>query len=174
MIPKNPHNFITPQTGNLLIWILIICSGMLIAFAPLPDLMHSSPQSRLIRIEANQFSYQPGQIQVNAGDIVTIELISTDVVHGFYLDGYELAVQSDPGQPAYLTFTADKSGSFRYRCNVTCGAMHPFMIGKISVGVNQWFYRGLGLAALVVIGMLIPIRGWKRIDTSMTTTIGEK
>ncbi len=143
----------------------MISSGLLIAFAPLPEFSHSVPQSRFLRIEANQFAYQPAQFQVNPGDIVTIELVSTDVVHGFYLDGYNLAVQSDPGQPASLTFIADKTGSFRFRCNITCGALHPFMIGKLSVGVNQWFYRGWSLALLIVFGILASANGWRRNNT---------
>ncbi len=43
---------------------------------------------RVFRIEASQFAYNPGEIRVNPGDTVTIELISTDVVHGLYVDGY--------------------------------------------------------------------------------------
>jgi len=60
-----------------------------------------------------------------SGDHVTIDLVSTDVVHGLYLDGYDLNVTADPGQTATLSFVADRSGSFRFRCSVTCGALHP-------------------------------------------------
>jgi heme/copper-type cytochrome/quinol oxidase subunit 2 len=171
---NNLGDLLGSRTGNRLVWILIIGSGMLLAFAPLPGLSHSSPQSRSIRIEANQFAYLPGQFHVNPGDLVTIELVSTDVVHGLYVDGYDLSVQSDPGQPAYLTFTADKTGSFRFRCNVTCGALHPFMIGKITVGVNHWLYRGSGLAFLFVVGMLTSMHGWKRTNTLNTKSILQK
>jgi heme/copper-type cytochrome/quinol oxidase subunit 2 len=54
-----------------------------------------------------------------------------------------------------LTFVADKPGSFRFRCNVTCGAMHPFMIGKITVGSNNWFFRSIGLATLAIVGVVV-------------------
>jgi len=79
---------------------------------------------------------------------VTIELIATDVVHGLYLDGYDLEIIANPGQTATLTFVADKPGAFRLRCSVTCGALHPFMIGKLNVGVNLLFYRAIGLSIL--------------------------
>ena len=91
---------------------------------------------------------------MNPGDTVTVQLVSTDVVHGLYIDGYDISVEADPGQTATLRFTADRSGSFRMRCNVTCGAMHPFMIGKLTVGTNGWLYRSMGLATLAVIGFL--------------------
>lgn len=129
------------------ILLLLLLTGLLVAFAPLPA--HSStPVERTFRVEASQFAYTPGEISVNPGDKVTIELVSTDVVHGLYVDGYGLSVKADPGQTATLTFVADKSGSFRLRCNVTCGAMHPFMVGKLNVGMNTWLYRSFGLAAL--------------------------
>ncbi len=84
-----------------------------------------------------------------------IQLVSSDVVHGIYVDGYDISVEADPGQSAILTFVADKPGSFRFRCNVTCGAMHPFMIGKLTVGPNNWLYRSIGLAALAVLGVTV-------------------
>jgi heme/copper-type cytochrome/quinol oxidase subunit 2 len=57
-----------------------------------------------------------------------------------------------------LTFVADKPGSFRFRCNVTCGAMHPFMIGKLTVGSNNLLFRSVGLVALAVMGVIISIK----------------
>ena len=80
-------------------------------------------------------------------------LASTDVVHGLYVDGYDLSVTADPGQPATLSFLANKSGSFRLRCSVTCGALHPFMLGKLQVGTNLLFWRGLGLAFVALLGV---------------------
>jgi len=174
MNPTNLRNFIASRTGKQLAWILIISSGLLIAFAPLPDFSDSAPQTQFIRIEANKFAYQPAQLHVNPGDIVTIELASTDVVHGLYLDSYDLAVQSDPGQTATLTFIADKTGSFRFRCNITCGALHPFMIGKFTVGVNQWLYRGWSLAILIVFGILASTHGWRRNNTFNIISIVQK
>lgn len=127
------------------------------AFAPLP-VPPSAPQERTFRIDARQFAYSPSALKVNAGDTVTLELVSSDVVHGLYVDGYGVAVQADPGQTATLTFVAGKPGSFRFRCNVTCGAMHPFMIGKLTVGTNLWLYRSLGLAALAVVGAVVSVK----------------
>jgi heme/copper-type cytochrome/quinol oxidase subunit 2 len=130
--------------------LLIGLAGLAMAFVPLPA-QPISPQARIFQINARQYSYSPSELQVNQGDTVTIHLVSTDVVHGLYVDGYDLSVEADPGQTATLTFTADKPGSFRFRCNVTCGAMHPFMIGKLTVGSNNWLYRSIGLASLVVV-----------------------
>jgi heme/copper-type cytochrome/quinol oxidase subunit 2 len=132
--------------------LLFVMAGLVVALAPLP-VQSIAPQERTFRIEARQFAYSPSEIKVNPGDAVTIQLVSTDVVHGLYIDSYGVSVEADPGQTTTITFIADKTGSFRFRCNLTCGAMHPFMIGKFTVGANDWFYRSIGLAFLGVIGI---------------------
>jgi len=136
------------------ILLLFVMAGLVVAFAPLP-VPAIAPQARTFRIDARQFAYFPSELKVNAGDKVNIQLVSTDVVHGLYVDGYDISIEADPGQTATLTFVADKPGSFRFRCNVTCGAMHPFMIGKLIVGSNDWFFRSIGLATLAVIGVVV-------------------
>ena len=134
--------------------LLFAMAGLVVAFAPLP-VQSVVPQERIFRIDARQYAYSPSELHVNPGDIVTFELVSTDVVHGLYIDSYGVSVEADPGQTATLTFVADRPGSFRFRCNVTCGAMHPFMIGKLTVGANHWLYRGIGLAILAALGVLV-------------------
>lgn len=151
-------------TGNMasrtcrsaLFWPWLGLAVFIIAFAPLPKFSSpAAPTAHTVVIEARQFAYTPGEIRVNPGDRVTLRLVSTDVVHGLYLDGYDLSLEADPGQGAELTFVADKPGSFRFRCNVTCGAMHPFMVGKLIVGTNAGLYRAIGLATLAVIVALL-------------------
>jgi heme/copper-type cytochrome/quinol oxidase subunit 2 len=132
-------------------------AGLVVAFAPLP-VLSIAPQERTFQVDARQYAYSPAELKVNAGDRVTIHLVSNDVVHGLYVDGYGASVEADPGQMATLTFVANKPGSFRFRCNVTCGAMHPFMIGKLTVGTNQWLFRSMGLAALAATAVVITSR----------------
>lgn len=136
---------------------LFVMAGLVVAFVPLP-VQSITPQNRTFEIDARQYAYSPSELLVNQGDTVTIRLASTDVVHGLYVDGYDISVEADPGQTATHTFTADKAGSFRFRCNVTCGAMHPFMIGKITIGSNNLLYRSIGLATLAIFGTVISIK----------------
>jgi heme/copper-type cytochrome/quinol oxidase subunit 2 len=142
---------------SYLLLLLLATAGLVVAFAPLP-VPAIAPQERSFKIDARQFAYSPSELNVNPGDTVTIELVSTDVVHGLYIDGYTVSAEADPGQTATMTFTADKSGSFRFRCNVTCGAMHPFMIGKLTVGTNDWLVRSIGLAVIAVLGVITLVK----------------
>ena len=137
---------------SYLVLLLLVMAGLVVALAPLP-VRPIAPQERTFRIEARQFAYSPEELKVNRGDTVTIQLVSTDVVHGLYIDGYGVSIEADPGQTTAITFVADKPGSFRFRCNITCGAMHPFMIGKITVGTNSWLLRSVGLLIVAVVGV---------------------
>ena len=140
-----------------LLLLLLAMAGLIVAFAPLP-VPAVAPQERIVEIDARQFAYSPSELKITQGDTITIRLLSTDVVHGLYIDGYDLSLEADPGRTATMTFTADKPGSFRFRCNVTCGAMHPFMIGKLTVGTNDWFLRSVGLAVVAVLGVLTLVK----------------
>jgi heme/copper-type cytochrome/quinol oxidase subunit 2 len=149
--------------------LLFVVAGLVVAFAPLP-VSPIAPQERTFVIDARQYAYSPSELKVNAGDTVTIQLVSTDVVHGLYVDDYNISVEADPGQSAILTFVADKPGSFRFRCNLTCGAMHPFMIGKLTVGSNQWLYRSILLSMLVTIGLFFIPRSVRISDRQLPIT----
>ena len=139
---------------NLTMWqrwsVLVLLAGIVL-LVPVPAFA-AVPVERVFKIQASQFEYLPAELRVNLGDRVTIELTATDVVHGLSIDGYNLETTADPGQTARLTFTADREGSFRFRCTVTCGNLHPFMIGKLHVGQNALLWRGVVLAGLVLLG----------------------
>jgi heme/copper-type cytochrome/quinol oxidase subunit 2 len=131
-------------------WVALVGLAFLILFLPFPA-NGKSPAERTFHIRASQFEYSPAVLSVNPGDRVTIELLATDVVHGLSIDGYDLETIADPGQTTRLTFVAGRQGSFRFRCTVTCGNLHPFMIGKLQVGQNTLLWRGALLAGLALV-----------------------
>ncbi len=135
---------------------VVLLLTALILLLPAPPSV--SPADRTVQILASSFQYAPAIVRVQPGDRVTLELVSTDVVHGLYLDGYDLRVSADPGQTARLSFVADRNGTFRFRCSVTCGPLHPFMIGKLVVGTNWLAWRVVGLAILAAAAGLLGVR----------------
>lgn len=160
MILEDENSSSSPRRTMLKQWagfVVLAVLAALILFLPLPA-SASPPAERTFHIAASQFAYTPAVLKANAGDRVTIELSATDVVHGLAIDGYDLATTSDPGQTSRLTFTADKAGSYRFRCTVTCGNLHPFMTGKLQVGMNSSLWRGGMLAVLALLAAFWTVR----------------
>ena len=127
--------------------------------APLP-IQAALPLARTVNITASQWNFQPGTVRVNRGDTVTFTLDSVDVVHGLFIDGYEVKTVAEPGRPGLLTFVADRDGAFHFRCAVPCGNLHPFMIGKLVVGPNFTWLRAVAASLLATIGALAVF--WRR------------
>mgnify|MGYP001569928566 CR=1 FL=1 len=111
-----------------------------------------APATREISVTARQFAYTPETIVVNRGDHVILQLNSADVTHGFYLDVYGVTAEVSPGRPTTVEFTADRAGKFRYRCSITCGPLHPFMIGELTVQPNYPYAASLGLTLVAAAG----------------------
>ncbi|WP_119071371.1 cupredoxin domain-containing protein [Aggregatilinea lenta] len=121
--------------------------------APLPG--SAAPETRTLHVDAAQFAFTPGRVQVNQGDRITITLSASDVVHGFYLDGYGLEQRIVPGVAQEVTFIADRPGKFRYRCAVSCGPLHPFMVGELIVAANTPYWRAIAVVLSASAGMLV-------------------
>ena len=118
---------------------------------PLP-IEASAPQSHTIEMNARTFAFEPSTISVQKGDTVSIHLESLDAQHGLFIDGYDVNIQAEPGKSAQATFVADKDGKFKFRCSVTCGALHPFMIGELDVAPDSPFARATLATIVATIG----------------------
>jgi cytochrome c oxidase subunit 2 len=127
--------------------------ALVVLLAPVP--FSAEPVTHHITMTADQFAFDPPVLRVNRGDRVRLTLQASDVVHGFYLDGYGLEQRVEPGLSEEIEFTADRAGKFRYRCSVSCGTLHPFMIGELVVGPNLPFIRTVGLLLVAVAGTLV-------------------
>ena len=83
---------------------------------PLPAAART-PAERHIQVNARMFAFDPHRVRVGLGDRVTITLVSDDVVHGVFVDGYDVDIQAEPGKPAsfVLLQARDVSEAIRLR-----------------------------------------------------------
>ncbi len=131
--------------------------ALLVAWLPL-DWLAAAPVTRQVTLRASQFAYDPPVLRVNRGDRLVVTLQAADVVHGWYLDGYDLSASATPGMSSRVEFVADRTGKFRYRCSVSCGNMHPFMVGELIVAPNESLLRAIGLTLVAVASVLVHLR----------------
>lgn len=132
-------------------WVILLGVILAIGVMTLPIPRMTKAQTRTITLDARQYEFAPYRIHIHKGDRVIINFTASDVVHGFYLDGYGIQERVAPGVTKQIEFVAERTGKFRYRCSVSCGSLHPFMIGELVVGPNEPFWRAI---ALVIVGLL--------------------
>ena len=94
----------------------------------------------VVHMTAVRSNYEPNHIEVNQGDHVTIYLTNieqtTNELHGFGLEEYNLQVVADPGETKTIEFVANKPGVFAYYCTNFCSALHQEMQGYLLVKPN--------------------------------------
>lgn len=149
----------------------LLATGMTLAGAVIGALLTpgptDSPETHQLDILAHQYAYAPHRVIVDQGDNIRLHVASDDVVHGLYLEGEELNAVAYPGrldfelrQPGRsadfapvqeVEFTAKRWGKYRYRCSITCGPLHPFMLGELVVRPNYPYWTASG----AVVGMLV-------------------
>jgi heme/copper-type cytochrome/quinol oxidase subunit 2 len=74
-------------------------------------------------------------IEVAKDDLVVLKLRSSDVTHGFSLKAFGIYVAKGikPGKTVYVSFKADKPGTYTFMCSVFCGDIHQHMDGTLIV-----------------------------------------
>jgi cytochrome c oxidase subunit II len=93
----------------------------------------TTPRVREFTMTAKSYEFDPNVITVKKGDTVRLIVTAIDRVHGIKIDGYDINQELKKGDPATIEFTADKAGTFEFRCSVPCGVGHRKMKGKLVV-----------------------------------------
>lgn len=79
-------------------------------------------QARLIQVTVAGDQMSPGQLQADEGDTLTVS-VSADKYEEIHLHGYDKHFFPSPGQPATLTFPADKTGNFVIEIEATSNTL---------------------------------------------------
>ncbi len=90
-----------------------------------------------VKMMAVRSNFEPNKVEVNLGDTVTIYVTNieqtTDELHGFGLNEYNINVVVDPGETKTIKFVANKPGVFPFYCTNFCSALHQEMQGYLLV-----------------------------------------
>jgi cytochrome c oxidase subunit 2 len=98
------------------------------------------------------FSYAGGRssskLFVPVGKPVRVELVSQDVIHGFFLPAFRVKRDVVPGMKNYAWFVATKPGSYDLFCSQYCGTGHSAMITAVEAlpeaEFAEWLEHGEG------------------------------
>jgi len=82
------------------------------------------------------------EIHVPVGKVVRLELMSTDVIHSFWVPNLTGKKDLIPGHPTKTWLKADRPGTFRGQCAEFCGHQHAHMrfefVAEPADKFNRW------------------------------------
>jgi cytochrome c oxidase subunit 2 len=110
------------------------------------------PVTATARMWSWDFRYANGRtsskLYVPVGKPVRVELVSKDVIHGFFLPAFRVKRDVVPGMSNYAWFVATKPGSYDLFCSQYCGTDHSAMITTVEAlsgkEFDEWLERGPG------------------------------
>ena len=95
----------------------------------------------VVRLVAQQYSFEPQCIVVPAGVPVTFRGTSSDVIHGFIIGRTNANTMLIPGYVATFTTTFPKAGDELMPCHEYCGSGHAAMWAHVQVLPREEFMK---------------------------------
>jgi cytochrome c oxidase subunit 2 len=96
----------------------------------------SLPVTATARMWSWSFAYANGKtsskLVVPVGKPVVVNLVSSDILHGFFLPAFRVKRDVVPGMKNHAWFVADRAGSFDLFCSQYCGKGHSAMITTVE------------------------------------------
>jgi len=94
------------------------------------------PVTATARMWSWSFTYANGKtsskLYVPVGKPILVNLVSMDVLHGFYLPAFRVKRDVVPGMKNHAWFVATKAGSYDLFCSQYCGLGHSAMISSVE------------------------------------------
>ena len=135
---------------------LLVLAVFLVTSGPSPHAQEQPPanasakptEPHVIEVTAKKYNFDPSPIHVKQGSRVQLKITATDHTHGFKIDTVPEGGSGEPGllfssgqecyriekhQTATIEFTAQKAGTYRFKCCVHCGWDHRSMKGELIV-----------------------------------------
>jgi cytochrome c oxidase subunit 2 len=127
--------------------VLIIAAIAAFIFVKLGGIKNVPPagaagQALRVRVDGHQyywqFTYPNGVVAVDRlrapeGEVVTLDVVSSDVVHSWWVPSLGGKIDAVPGRVNHTWFRADKTGSFTGQCAEFCGLYHASMKNVVEV-----------------------------------------
>jgi cytochrome c oxidase subunit II len=122
--------------------ILVVIGGFV--FYKLPGIKNAPAAANPLRITVEghqfywQFDYPNGAHSINdlhapVGQVVDLNVISTDVIHSWWIPELGGKIQAIPGRTNHFWFQANREGTYVGQCAELCGLYHAAMRARVIV-----------------------------------------
>jgi cytochrome c oxidase subunit II len=112
------------------------------AYLVLADNEALASDRQVVEVTAQQFAWEfvnreagiaSGDMRVEAGRQVELEMRSKDVIHDFYVKEFRVKLDVVPGITTRLVFNPDRPGTYQVICAELCGVGHGTMRARVIV-----------------------------------------
>jgi cytochrome c oxidase subunit 2 len=121
------------KRSKLLFFAMFFAFALALLNAASQDTQSPAQQATEVQVTAKKYEFSPNPIRVKKGDHIKLVITSTDKEHGIKLDAFHINEKLKKGAPTTVEFTADKAGTFPFKCSVFCGVGHGGMKGAVVV-----------------------------------------
>lgn len=94
-----------------------------------------SKEVQTVNIVADEWSFTPNNLEVNAGKIKLIIENKGKRVHGIRIKELNFKEEISPGQTVEMVLEINQPGTYEFECSILCGPLeeHKAMKGKLIV-----------------------------------------
>jgi cytochrome c oxidase subunit II len=150
-----------------LIWtvvpVLILAVIATVVFIELPSISDAPAASNPLRITVEghqyywQFDYPNGARTINdlyvpTGRVVDLTVVSSDVIHSWWIPQLGGKLQAIPGITNHTWFKAEAPGSYTGQCAELCGLYHEAMSARVIATSEQGYKAAVATAAQASLG----------------------
>jgi cytochrome c oxidase subunit 2 len=93
-----------------------------------------------------------GTLHVPVDEVVSLRVVSADVIHSWWIPQLGGKIQALPGQVNHTWFKADKAGTYQGQCAELCGVYHASMLAKVVAEPTADYQRFIGTTAPATLG----------------------
>lgn len=135
--------------------VLILCVIGIVVFVELPNISSAPAAANPLRVTVEghqyywQFDYPNGARSINdlyvpVGRVVDLKIVSSDVVHSWWIPELGGKIQALPGITNHTWFQADKAGTYIGQCAELCGLYHASMEARVIATSDAGFQAAVG------------------------------
>jgi cytochrome c oxidase subunit II len=125
------------------------------------DVQNVSEGTRVVDVKAQQFAWSfsypnagdrtTGELVLEQGTTVELNLTATDVIHSFWVPEFRMKQDAVPGITTHVKLTPKKVGTYEVVCTELCGLGHSIMRAQARVlspeDYDAWLQEEAGAAA---------------------------
>lgn len=104
-----------------------------------PGVREVAPGEFEVVVIGMAWAFEPREIRVPAGAQVTFFTATTDVIHGFHIEGTRVNLMMIPGQVGRFEYVFREPGEHLIICHEYCGVGHHLMSGRVIVEDPETF-----------------------------------